>query len=102
MPVTAWVGTDGYVRQLSASLDLSRVTLGGLVGDLVNTSLNGSTSSQSTSTTDVTVGFSHYGEPVNVTVPPASQVTDASGVVSSISGIASEIGHAFSAIAAKV
>ena len=76
VPVTAWVGTDGYVRQLSASLDLSRATLGGLAGDLVTSSLNGSTSGQSTSATDVTVGFSHYGAPVDVTAPPASQVTD--------------------------
>jgi len=102
VPVTAWVGNDGYVRQLSASLDLSQATLGGLVGDLVSTSLNSSTSSRSTSATDVTVGFSHYGEPVDVTVPPASQVTNVSGVVSSISGIASEVGHAISDIAARI
>ena len=49
----------------------------------------------------MTVGFSHYGEPVNVTVPPASQVTDVSGVVSSISGIVSEVGHALSGIVAR-
>jgi hypothetical protein len=101
VPVTAWVGNDGFVRLLSASLDLSRATLGGLVGELVNTSLNGSTSSQSTSATNVTVGFSHYGDPVTVTVPPASQVTDVSRVVSSILGVVSEIGHAFSGIAAS-
>jgi hypothetical protein len=101
IPVTAWVGNDGYVRQLSASLDLSRATLGSLVGDLVDTSLSGSTSSQSTSVTNVTVDFSHYGDPVTVAVPPASQVTDVNRVVSSLSGIASRIGHAFSGIAAS-
>ena len=30
VPVTAWVGTDGYLRQISASIDLSRATLGGV------------------------------------------------------------------------
>ena len=28
VPVKAWVGNDGYVRQISASIDLSRATLG--------------------------------------------------------------------------
>ena len=32
VPINAWVGTDGYVRQISASLDLSRATLGSLAG----------------------------------------------------------------------
>jgi hypothetical protein len=101
VPVTAWVGTDGYVRQISASLDLSQATLGGLVGDLVGTSLNGSSSSHSTSATDVTVGFSQYGEPVDVTVPPASQVIDVNRALSSVSGIVSEVGHALSGIVAR-
>ena len=99
VPVSAWVGTDGYVRQLSASLDLSRLTLGGLAGDLVSGSLGGSTAGRATSSTNVTVGFSDYNQPVAVTVPPASQVTDVSGMVSSISGVVSAIRHAVSSFA---
>jgi hypothetical protein len=100
VPVRAWVGTDGYVRQISASLDLSRVTAGGLTGDLINGTLSGSSAGQSTTSTNVTVGFSHYGDPVRVTVPPASQVTDVGAIVSSVRGMVSGISHAFSDMAA--
>jgi len=101
VPVTAWVGADGYVRQLSASIDLSRAALGGLAGDLINGTLSGSTAGQATTSTTVTVGFSHYGDPVTVTVPPADQVTDVSSVVSSIKGAVSEFSHAVSGLVSK-
>jgi hypothetical protein len=102
VPVTAWVGDDGYVRQLSASLDLSRLTPAGLAGDLVNGTLGGSSAGQSTSSTTVTVGFSHYNEPVTVTVPPASQVTDVSSIVSSIKGAVADIQKAVSSFASNI
>jgi hypothetical protein len=97
VPVTAWVGTDGYVRQLSASLDLSRLTLGGLVGGLVDGTL-GSSGGQSTTSTRVTVGFSRYNQPVAVTVPPTSQVTDIGGMVSTVRGAVSDVRHAVSGV----
>ena len=100
MPVTAWVGDDGYVRQLSASIDLSKATLGSIASDLINGSMSGSAGQATTSTT-VTVGFSHYGDPVTVAVPPASEVTDAGAIASSIKGVASAIGHAVSDIASN-
>ena len=49
----------------------------------------------------MTVGFSHYGDPVTVAVPPASEVTDAGAIASSIKGVASAIGHAVSDIASN-
>ncbi len=101
VPVTAWVGDDGYVRQLSASLDLSRLTLGGLVGDLVNGTLGSSSAGRATTSTTVTVGFSHYNQPVPVTVPPASQVTDVGGIVSSIKGAVSDFRHAVSSVVSR-
>ncbi len=100
VPVTAWVGDDGYVRQLSVSLQLSRLTLGGLAGDLVNGTLGGSSAGQSTTATTVTVGFSEYNRPVAVTVPPASQVTDVSGIVRSVQGAVADIRHAVSSVTA--
>lgn len=100
VPVTAWVGTDGYVRQLSASLDLSRLTVGGLVGGLVDGTL-GSSGGQATTSTTVTVGFSHYNQPVAVAVPPASQVTDVGGIVASVKGAVSSFRHAVSSIASS-
>ena len=100
VPVTAWVGADGYVRQLSASIDLSKATLGSIASDLINGSMSGSAGQATTSTT-VTVGFSHYGDPVTVAVPPASEVTDAGAIASSIKGVASAIGHAVSDIASN-
>ena len=105
VPVTAWVGTDGYLRQISASIDLSRATIGGVASDLIGGALNGTiptgTSGQATTATTVTVGFDHYNAPVAVAVPPASRTTDVSSIVSSLRGMASDIGHAVSDIAAK-
>ena len=36
-----------------------------------------------------------------MTVPPASQTTDVSSIVSSVQGMVSDIGHAVSGIASK-
>ncbi len=102
VPISAWVGTDGHVRQLTASLDLSRLTLGGLAGDIVGGTLGGSTGGRTTSSTTVTVGFSHYDQPVTVTVPPPSQVTDVNGVVSAITGAVSAVRHAVSSLSASL
>ena len=100
VPITVWVGGDGYVRQLSASLDLSKATLGSLASDVITGSL-GDSSGQATTSTTVTVAFSHYGDPVKVTIPPASEVTDAGALASSIKSAASAIGHAVSDFASK-
>ena len=105
VPVTVWVGKDGFVRQISASLDLSRATLGSLASDLISGVVNGalptSTSGQSTTATTVVVGFSNYNAPVNVTVPPPSQTTDMNAVVHSVQGVVSGIGHAVSNFASN-
>jgi hypothetical protein len=105
VPVTVWVGKDGFVRQISASLDLSRATLGSLAADLINGVVNGAlptgTSGQSTTATTVVVGFSHYNAPVTVTMPPASQTTDVNQVVHSVQGVVSGIRHAVSIFASK-
>jgi len=106
VPITAWVGTDGYLRQISASVDLSRATLGSVASDLVGGVLGGSlptgTSDQSTSATTVTVGFDHYDAPVSVSVPPASQTKDVSSIISSIRHITSDIGNAVSAVTSRL
>jgi len=106
VPITVWVGTDGYVRQLSASLDLSRATLGSLATDLidgvVHASLPTGTAGQATTATAVTVGFSHYNAPVAVTEPPASDTTDVNSIVHSVQGAISDLGHAVSGVAAKL
>jgi len=101
VPVTAWVGSDGYVRQLQVSIQLARATLGSLAGDLISGSLSGSSAGQATSATTVTVGFAHYGAPVSVIVPPASQTTDVNNIVSSVKGVVSAVEHAFSGLASK-
>ena len=102
VPVTVWIGTDGYLRQVSVTVDTSHATIGGLLGDLASASLSGSSSSQSHATTTVTVGLSNYGTPVSVTVPPASEVTNLDGMASSLRGVVSNLGGALSGIAAKV
>jgi hypothetical protein len=101
VPVTVWVGGDGYVRQINAAIELSRATLGSIASDLITGTLSGS-SGQATTSTMVTVAFSHYGDPVKVGVPPASQVVDASAVTSSMAGVASAIRDAVSDIAATI
>ena len=102
VPVTVWIGTDGYLRQVSVTVDTSHATIGGLLGDLASASLSGSSSSQSHATTTVTVGLSNYGTPVSVTVPPSSEVTNLDGMASSLRGVVSNLGGALSGIAAKV
>jgi hypothetical protein len=79
VPVTVWVGQDGLVRQVALAVDLSHATLGGLLGGSTAAPVAGSS-------LDLTVGFSHYGQPVSVNVPPASQVTDLSSIISSLQG----------------
>jgi len=105
VPIKVWVGNDGYVQQISASLALSRATLGSLATDLIDGVVHGSlptgTSGQATTDTTVTVGFSHYNAPVTVTVPPASDTTDVHSIVHSVQGVISGLGHAVSSIAAK-
>ncbi len=106
VPITAWVGTDGYLRQISASIDLSRATLGSVASDLIGGALGGTlptgTSGLSTSATTVTVGFDHYNEPVTVTVPPASQTKDVSSIIASVHHIASDIGSAVSDVTSRL
>ena len=55
-----------------------------------------------TTSTTVTVGFSGYNQPVSVTVPPASQVTNINGIVSSIKGAVSDVEHAVSSFTARI
>lgn len=104
VPVKVWVGNDGFVRQMSASLDLSRATLGSLAGDVigaVNGTIPDGTGGQSTADTTVTVGFSHYNAPVTVTVPPASDTTDVNSLLHSVRGVLSGISSAVSGFAAR-
>ncbi len=105
VPITAWVGSDGYLRQISASIDLSRATLGSVASDLIGGALDGTlptgNSGQATTATTVTVGFDDYNTPVNVVVPPASQTTDVSSIVTSVRGMVSDLGHAVSSITSK-
>jgi hypothetical protein len=104
--ITVWVGKDGFVRQISASLDLSRATLGSLTADLINGVVNGAlptgTSGQSTTAATVVVGFSHCNAPVSAAAPPASQTTDINAVVRSVPGVVSGFRHAVSSFASRV
>ena len=105
VPVKVWVGNDGFVRQMSASLDLSRATLGSLAGDVigaVNGTIPTDTGGQSTAATTVIVGFSHYNAPVTVSVTPASDTTDVNSLVHSVRGIVSGIRSAVSGFASKL
>jgi hypothetical protein len=99
VPVTAWVGGDGLLRQLSVTVDLSHASLGGLVGGLAP---DPSGSSTEGAKVNLTVGLSHYGEPVSVSVPSASDVTDLNSIASSLKGMASQLGGALSGIASHV
>jgi hypothetical protein len=99
VPVTAWVGSDGLLRQLSVSVDLSHVSLSGVLGNLASGS---SGSVAAGSSLNLTVGLSHYGQPVSVSVPPASAVTNLNSVGSSLKGMASKLGGALSSIASHV
>ncbi len=98
IPVTAWVGSDGLLRQISVSVDLSHASLAGVLGTLAS----GSGSSLAGASIDLTVGLSHYGQPVAVNVPPASDVTNLNNLGSSLKGMASKLGGTLSSIASHV
>jgi len=93
IPVTAWVGQDGLLRQVSVSVDLTHATLGGLLG-------SGNTVAGKVVT--VTVGLSHYGQPVSITVPPASDTTDLGSIADSVHGLVSHISGDLSGIAQRI
>lgn len=99
VPVTAWVGQDGLLRQISLTLDLNHDSLRGLLG-----SLGSGTSTAPVAGTQVnlTIGLSHYGDPVSVSVPPASAVTNLNSIGSSLKGIVSQLGGTLSGIASHV
>jgi hypothetical protein len=99
LPVTAWVGRDGRLRQLSVTADLSHASLGGLLGSLGSGATGRSRSGASVT---VTVGLSHYGDPVSVAVPPASEVTDLNAIASSLKGMVDQLGGTLSGIASHV
>jgi hypothetical protein len=99
MPVTAWVGRDGRLRQLSATADLSHASLSGLLGSL---GAGSSSSSTAGTTVTLTIGLSHYGDPVSVAVPPASQVTNLNAIASSLKGMFAQLGGTLSGIASRV
>ncbi len=99
VPVTVWVGGDGLLRQLSVTVDLSHASLGGLVGGL---SPGNAGSSTEGTKVNLTIGLSHYGEPVSVSVPSPSDVTNLNSIASSLKGMASQLGGALSGIASHV
>jgi hypothetical protein len=101
IPVTAWVGRDGLLRQLSVAVDLSHASLGGLLGSLGSDTGTGTGSAAGTKVT-LTVGLSHYGEPVAVSVPPASDVTNLGDIASSLKGVISQLGGTLSGLASHV
>ena len=94
VPVTVWVGQDGMVRQVSMAVDLSHATVGGLLG--------GSTSTSAGSSLAITVGFTHYGQPVSISVPPASEVTDLNGIIGSLKGTMGKVGSTVSDLISRV
>ena len=98
VPVTAWVGHDGLLRQLSLTADVSHASLGGLLGALGS----GSSTAAAGTTVSVILGLSHYGDPVSVSVPPASDVTNLNDIASSLKGVAAQLGGALSGIASHV
>jgi hypothetical protein len=93
VPVTVWVGDNGLVRQVTASVDLDHATLGSLLGSA------GATTGSSVS---VTVGFSHYGAPVHVSVPPPSDVTNLGGVMHTVQGAATKVSETISGLVSRV
>ena len=60
MPVEVWIDANGVVRRQTATLDAT--TLSGRV--------------RGTGTMTLTVDLTDLGQPVEITVPPADQVSD--------------------------
>jgi hypothetical protein len=102
IPVTAWVGRDGLLRQLFLTVDLSHASLGGLLGSLDSGSSTPTTPTTAGTKVNLTIGLSRYGAPVAVGVPPASEVTNLGSIASSLKGLESQLGGALSGIASHI
>ena len=85
VPVSVWVGSDGKLRQVQVTVDLSHATLPSL-GAASGASTSSTTPSALPVVTE-TIGFTDYGVPVMVTPPPASQVTDLSQTLQSLKSL---------------
>ncbi len=101
IPVTVWVGTDGFIHQISVSVDLSHATVGGLLGSTGAAAGHPGGSTASSQVT-VTVGLAHYGQPVSITVPPAAGTTDLQRMFSAIGGTITKVGSALAGMAHRV
>jgi hypothetical protein len=99
IPVTAWVGRDGLLCQLSLTVDASHASLSGLLGSLDPGS---STPTSAGAKVNLTIGLSRYGAPVAVGVPPAAQVTDLGSIASSLKGMVNQLGGTLSGIASHI
>ena len=101
VPLTAWVGPGGLLRQISLTVDLSHANLGGVAGSILGTS----SGTGSGAVVTVTAGFTNYGRPVSVSAPPASDTTDLSSAMGAVSGLShsvSGLDKAVSGLIAKV
>jgi hypothetical protein len=95
VPVTVWVGQHGMVSQVSLAVDLSHATIGGLLG--------GSTSpSRAGSGLAITVGFTHCGQPVSISVSPASEVTDLNSIIGAPKDTMGKVGSTVSDLISRV
>jgi hypothetical protein len=102
IPITAWVGRDGLLRQVTVAVDASYATLSGLLGILSPPSVSTPTASASGSTLTLTVGFSGYGAPVSISVPASSDTINVNTLFSSAGGAFSRVGHALLGIVGRV
>lgn len=73
--VDVWIDGQGLVRQVSFALTPSPTATPSGDSTLGNIS------------THATIAFSNFGAPVTITVPPASQVTDFSQILSGLGGL---------------
>jgi len=90
VPVSVWIGSDGRLRQVQVTVDLTHATLPAL--GLGPGSTSSSTTPPARPVVTETIGLTDYGVPVSVTPPPASQVTDLGQAVQSLQSLLPGLG----------
>ncbi len=85
IPVSVWIGSDGRLRQVQVTVDLTHASLPDL--GLGAGSAGSSTAPPALPVVTETIGLTDYGVPVTVTPPPASQVADLSQALHSLQSL---------------
>ena len=90
IPVEVWIGSDGLVRRVTMTMDASSMGMGSTLG---------AKGGSATGSVGLTLDLTEVGQPVQITVPPADQVSTLDlgakmqGMMSKLGGLSAGSGN---------